>query len=152
INGKRPPCPHDRARSRLAGKAGPVHVWPLGAPPSRNINLLGTNSSTQSLVAPAQARAIPGEPLAPLPKLIYVELADYCNLSCTFCQRSTYVDSVGRGGFIDVDMLKKLEQPLRAAKYFGLSGRIGEPLLHPKLESILQWLYEINPGILLRIT
>ena len=97
-------------------------------------------------------RALPDEQLAPLPKLVYVELADYCNLSCTFCQRSTYVDSVGRGGFIEFEMLKKLEQPLRAAKYFGLSGRIGEPLLHPKLESILHWLYEINPEILLRIT
>ena len=81
-----------------------MHVRSLRALLSGNINLLGTNSpSTQSLVTPAYARGVPGEQLAPLPKLIYVELADYCNLSCTFCQRSTYVDSVGRGGFIDFD-------------------------------------------------
>src|SRR5262245_10663883 len=120
------------------------------------INLLGfrvaNSQPTRNLVTQEYPRALPDEQLAPLPKLVYVELADYCNLSCTFCQRSTYVDSVGKGGFIEFEMLKKLEQPLRAAKYFGLSGRIGEPLLHPKLESILRWLYEINPEILLRIT
>jgi MoaA/NifB/PqqE/SkfB family radical SAM enzyme len=117
---------------------------------------VANSQPTQSLVTEGLPRglplAVPDEQLAPLPKLVYVELADYCNLSCTFCQRSTYVDAVGRGGFIEFEMLKKLEQPLRAAKYFGLSGRIGEPLLHPKLESILHWLYEINPEILLRIT
>src|SRR5215831_18231198 len=91
--------------------------------------------------------------LAPLPKLVYVELADYCNLNCMFCGRGAYIAATGdKGDFIEVDTLKKLEQPLRAAQYLGLSGRIGEPLLHPKLEYILRWLYEINPEILLRIT
>jgi MoaA/NifB/PqqE/SkfB family radical SAM enzyme len=92
------------------------------------------------------------EQTAPFPKVLYIELADYCNLSCTFCERSSYVEHEGKGGFIELDMLKKLEQPLRAAKFLGLSGRIGEPLLHPKLETILKWTYDINPNILLRIT
>ena len=92
------------------------------------------------------------EQAAPFPKVLYIELADYCNLSCTFCERSSYVENEGKGGFIELDMLKKLEQPLRAAKFLGLSGRIGEPLLHPKLETILKWTYDINPNILLRIT
>ena len=35
-------------------------------------------------------------------------------------------------------------------KYFGISSGIGEPLLHPELENILDWLYKINPNILLR--
>ena len=90
---------------------------------------------------------------APLPKVLYVELADYCNLNCMFCGRGAYVEATGdTGGFIDVETLKKLERPLRAAQILGLSGRIGEPLIHPKLEGILRWVYEINPSIRLRIT
>jgi MoaA/NifB/PqqE/SkfB family radical SAM enzyme len=90
---------------------------------------------------------------APLPKVIYIELADYCNLNCMFCGREAEVLKTGdKGGFVDIEQVKKLERPLRAATYFGLSGRIGEPLLHPKLAELLEWLYEINPGILLRIT
>jgi MoaA/NifB/PqqE/SkfB family radical SAM enzyme len=98
------------------------------------------------------AAALAPQELAPLPEVVYVELADYCNLSCTFCERSAYVDTVGPGGFIDVEMIQRLEQPLRAAKYLGLSGRVGEPLLHPKLKQILQWVYSLNPNIRLRIT
>jgi MoaA/NifB/PqqE/SkfB family radical SAM enzyme len=90
---------------------------------------------------------------AALPKVVYVELADYCNLNCMFCGRGAYVNATGDvGGFIDVESLRKLEQPLAAAQYLGLSGRIGEPLIHPRLEYILRWVYEINPNILLRIT
>ena len=90
---------------------------------------------------------------APLPKVIYIELADYCNLNCMFCGREAEVLKTGdKGGFVDIEQVKKLERPLRAATYFGLSGRIGEPLLHPKLAELLEWLYKINPGILLRIT
>jgi MoaA/NifB/PqqE/SkfB family radical SAM enzyme len=95
----------------------------------------------------------PGAEPAPLPQVIYVELADYCNLNCTFCGREAEILKTGnKGGFVDIEQVKKLEQPLRAAKYFGLSGRIGEPLIYPKLSELLEWLYVINPGILLRIT
>ncbi len=95
----------------------------------------------------------PGTESAPLPKVIYIELADYCNLNCMFCGREAEVLKTGdKGGFVEIEQVKKLERALRAATYFGLSGRIGEPLLHPKLTELLEWLYEINPGILLRIT
>jgi MoaA/NifB/PqqE/SkfB family radical SAM enzyme len=89
----------------------------------------------------------------PLPKVVYMELADYCNLNCMFCGRGAYVAATGdTGGFTEIEKLQKLERPLRAAHYLGLSGRIGEPLIHPRLEQILRWVYEINPAILLRIT
>ena len=87
------------------------------------------------------------------PETIYIELADYCNLNCTFCFREREVQQTGdRGGFVQLDKIKILERPLRAARYCGLSGRIGEPLLHPRLNEFLQWLYDINPEIRLRIT
>lgn len=90
---------------------------------------------------------------AQLPQIVYLELADYCNLNCMFCGRDAYVRSSGdKGGFTDLEKLKMLERPLRAAKLLGLSGRIGEPLLYPKLGELLSWVYEINPDIQLRIT
>src|SRR5438876_6977136 len=82
---------------------------------------------------------------APLPEVIYIELADYCNLNCMFCGREAEITRTGdKGGYVDIEKVKKLERPLRAAKYFGLSGRIGEPLLYPKLGELLDWLYGIN--------
>ena len=45
-----------------------------------------------------------------------------------------------------------LEKPLRAAKYLGLSGRIGEPLIYPHLRELLNWLFGVNSSIKLRIT
>jgi MoaA/NifB/PqqE/SkfB family radical SAM enzyme len=90
---------------------------------------------------------------ARLPEVIYIELADYCNLNCMFCGREAEIARTGdKGGYVDIEKVKKLERPLRAAKYFGLSGRIGEPLLYPKLGELLDWLYGINPTIQLRIT
>jgi MoaA/NifB/PqqE/SkfB family radical SAM enzyme len=91
----------------------------------------------------------------PLPEVIYVELADYCNLNCMFCGRENEVKLLRGGdvgGFADLDKLKMLERPLRAAKYLGLSGRIGEPLIYPQLGELLRWVYSINPAIKLRIT
>jgi MoaA/NifB/PqqE/SkfB family radical SAM enzyme len=91
----------------------------------------------------------------PLPQVVYIELADYCNLNCTFCGRAREIETIrggDKGGFIAVETLKMLERPLRAAGYLGLSGRIGEPLLHPRLASILAWVFGINPAIRLRIT
>ena len=53
---------------------------------------------------------------ASLPKVVYVELADYCNLSCTFCGREAEIRKSGdKGGFFDIEQVKKLERPLRAA-------------------------------------
>ena len=43
----------------------------------------------------------------PLPKLVYVELADYCNLNCMFCGRGAYVAATGdTGGFTDIEKLQ----------------------------------------------
>ena len=92
---------------------------------------------------------------APLPEVIYVELADYCNLNCVFCGRENEVKNLRGGdvgGFAELDKIKMLERPLRAAKFLGLSGRIGEPLIYPQLGELLNWLYGINPAIKLRIT
>jgi SAM-dependent methyltransferase/MoaA/NifB/PqqE/SkfB family radical SAM enzyme len=92
---------------------------------------------------------------ASLPDVVYVELADYCNLNCVFCGRENEIKTVRGGdvgGFADLEKIKMLERPLRTAKYLGLSGRIGEPLIYPHLAELLDWLYALNPSIKLRIT
>jgi MoaA/NifB/PqqE/SkfB family radical SAM enzyme len=109
-----------------------------------------TEASESGARAPT---TVPPMQRARLPAVIYIELADYCNLSCMFCGREAEIKRTGdKGGYVDIEKVKKLERPLRAAKYFGLSGRIGEPLLYPKLGELLDWLYGINPTIQLRIT
>src|SRR5262245_47860887 len=93
--------------------------------------------------------------LAPHPELIYLDWTDYCNASCFFCPRSfnEYEKQIGgKGEFVPFAKLKKLERVLSSVKYFGISSSIGEPLLHPELQQILQWLYEINPEITIRAT
>src|SRR5262245_9821450 len=92
---------------------------------------------------------------APYPELIYSDWTDYCNASCFFCPRSfnEYEKQIGgKGEFVPFAKLKKLERVLSSVKHFGISSSIGEPLLHPELQQILQWLYEINPRITIRAT
>jgi MoaA/NifB/PqqE/SkfB family radical SAM enzyme len=104
--------------------------------------LLAERSASASLVA---------EPKAPLPRQLVLDWTDYCNAKCFFCFRDKYEKAIGgKGEFIPFAKLKKLESVLSKVKVFGISSGIGEPLLHPELEEILTWLYEINPTILLQ--
>jgi MoaA/NifB/PqqE/SkfB family radical SAM enzyme len=90
---------------------------------------------------------------APYPQQLILDWTDYCNAKCFFCYREKYEQQIGgKGEFIPFAKLKKLEGVLSQVKVFGISSGIGEPLLHPELESILQWLYAINPTILIRTT
>jgi MoaA/NifB/PqqE/SkfB family radical SAM enzyme len=92
---------------------------------------------------------IPNE--APYPEQLVLDWTDYCNAKCFFCYREKYEQQIGgKGEFIPFEKLRKLEKVLSNVKVFGISSGIGEPLLHPELEGILQWLYRINPSILLR--
>jgi MoaA/NifB/PqqE/SkfB family radical SAM enzyme len=82
---------------------------------------------------------------------MYLDWTDYCNAKCFFCPREKYEQQIGgKGGFIPFVKLKLLKNAFRKLKYFGISSGIGEPLLHPELDKILKWLYEINPTILIR--
>ena len=90
---------------------------------------------------------------APYPQQLILDWTDYCNAKCFFCYREKYENQIGgKGEFIPFAKLKKLEKALSHVKFFGISSGIGEPLLHPELEDILNWLYDINPGILIRTT
>ncbi len=105
------------------------------------------------LAEPVTARR-PIEPRrAPYPQQLILDWTDYCNAKCFFCYREKYEQQIGgKGEFIPFAKLKKLEKVLSHVKVFGISSGIGEPLLHPELEEILRWLYDINPAILIRTT
>jgi MoaA/NifB/PqqE/SkfB family radical SAM enzyme len=90
---------------------------------------------------------------APLPEVLVLDWTDYCNAKCFFCYREKYEQQIGgRGEFVPFVKLRMLETALRHVKVFGVSSGIGEPLLHPELQQILTWLYEINPSVLIRTT
>lgn len=106
-----------------------------------------------TLLEPAFKTRLPEPARAPYPQQIILDWTDYCNAKCFFCYREKYEEQIGgKGGFIPFAKLKKLERALSQVKFFGISSGIGEPLLHPELEQILAWLYEINPAILIRTT
>ena len=90
---------------------------------------------------------------APYPETLVLDWTDYCNAKCFFCYREKYEQQIGgKGEFIPFEKLRKLKKVLSNIKFFGVSSAIGEPLLHHELQQILQWLYEINPKILIRTT
>ena len=100
--------------------------------------------------AVAQPReAPPFEAPAPYPEQVFVDWTSYCNAKCFFCPRAV---GPGIGDFIPLAKLTKLEKVLSSVKYFSISSSIGEPLLHPELRQILEWLYRINPTVSVRVT
>ena len=64
----------------------------------------------------------------------YLETTNYCNLSCTFCNRDEVVKKLKHMSLTDWKLvLEKLkDQPIKEAKLMGL----GEPFLHPKFSTI----------------
>jgi len=84
---------------------------------------------------------------APYPQQIVLDWTTYCNAKCFFCPRN-----IDGGDFVPLATLTKLEKVLSSVKYFSMSSSIGEPLLHPELRQILEWLYRINPSVLVRVT
>lgn len=107
-----------------------------------------------TLLAEPVTAVRPVEPRrAPYPQQLILDWTDYCNAKCFFCYREKYEKQIGgKGEFIPLAKLKNLERVLSQVKVFGISSGIGEPLLHPELEQILGWLYDINPTILIRTT
>jgi MoaA/NifB/PqqE/SkfB family radical SAM enzyme len=108
---------------------------------------------TTLLVEPVPAARPIERPQDPYPQQLILDWTDYCNAKCFFCYREKYEQQIGgKGEFIPFAKLKRLEKVLSQVKVFGISSGIGEPLLHPELEQILRWLYDINPTILIRTT
>ena len=70
-------------------------------------------------------------------KQVYIEITNNCNLSCPFCPSS----SMNQGEFLTVDKFKLIINNIKEytkTVYFHVKG---EPLLHNRLEEILDMLY-----------
>jgi len=77
----------------------------------------------------------------------YLETTNYCNLSCTFCNRDEVVKKLKHMSLTDWRLvLEKLkDQPIKEAKLMGL----GEPFLHPNFSNICEMFKEYFPNAFL---
>ena len=77
----------------------------------------------------------------------YLETTNYCNLSCTFCNRDEVVKKLKHMSLTDWKLvLEKLkDQPIKEAKLMGL----GEPFLHPKFSTVCKMFKDYFPNAFL---
>lgn len=66
-------------------------------------------------------------------KRIYLEITDVCNLNCSFCHGTQR-----QARFLSVPEFDALSEKLRSATDYLYFHLMGEPLLHPDLESLLR--------------
>jgi MoaA/NifB/PqqE/SkfB family radical SAM enzyme len=117
------------------------------------MDAFATEQLAATLPIEAHSPTHPPTHRAPYPKKVVLDWTDYCNAKCFFCPREDYEKQIGgKGGFIPLAKLKRLENVLSSVQCFHISSAIGEPLLHPELQQILEWLYQINPKILICTT
>ena len=78
------------------------------------------------------------------PSQIIVDVTQYCNLACIHCPHSEFVKSKAfSGANLDIDLHKKLidevaTDGLGICQYLRYTAN-GEPLLHPKIEEMLEY-------------
>lgn len=79
------------------------------------------------------------------PTCFDVELTNYCNLNCAICPHSLMKR---KKGFMDINTFKKIVDQSKKYKFpiHWLQG-VGEPLMHPDLESILRYFHENGLGL-----
>ncbi len=79
------------------------------------------------------------EMLESLPRVVYLEATNTCNLACPMCPIAMGVrDFVGKEKFFDYDMLHKMEDFLKSAEICVMSAG-GEPLLHPRFIDMVRF-------------
>ena len=65
-------------------------------------------------------------------KKVYLEITNLCNLDCSFC-----VGTKRPGGFMTPDQFRTLTEKIRPHTEYLYLHLMGEPLLHPQLEELL---------------
>jgi len=70
-----------------------------------------------------------------IPEVYQIEVTSACNLDCWMCPRKEFGRKLNE--FIDVDLVKKIAERDLGGSYFVELQLIGEPLLHPKLDEII---------------
>ncbi len=82
------------------------------------------------------ARILPEAPLLPHPSKLYVETTTQCNLACPMCVKQTWGPDAAEG-FLAPGIFERIKPAFPRIESLVLNG-IGEPLLHPRLESFIQ--------------
>jgi len=72
------------------------------------------------------------------PPYLGISLTDRCNLRCFFCRREWF-----DRGDLEFENIFKLQRAIRYARIIQLS-MYGEPLLYPRFEDVLSYIYSIN--------
>lgn len=78
----------------------------------------------------------------PVPKVVIVELTNYCNLHCPFC--TTNLAMSREKGFMDLDLFRKVVAELKAENHYPLisMNMCGEPLLHKNADKFVGEAYK----------
>lgn len=66
-------------------------------------------------------------------KKVYVEIGNICNLACAFCP-----GTVRKQGFMSAERFRTVAEGLQGHTQYLYFHLMGEPLLHPELERLLQ--------------
>ena len=77
-------------------------------------------------------------------KKAYVEITNVCNLSCSFCPKTTR-----KSRFMTCDELENILSQIDDLTDFIYFHLMGEPLLHPDLEKLLYIAYKYNKKVIL---
>lgn len=72
-------------------------------------------------------------------KKIYVEITNTCNLNCSFCIHTTR-----NKGFITIEKFKDLLKKLNGYTKYLYFHVLGEPLLHPQINELIDIAYQEN--------
>ncbi len=72
------------------------------------------------------------------PALLTISLTTRCNLRCFICRREGF-----KGEDLEFENIYKLKKAIACAQTISLTGW-GEPLLYPRLEDVLNYIYSLN--------
>jgi radical SAM protein with 4Fe4S-binding SPASM domain len=73
-----------------------------------------------------------------MPEIYQIEVTSACNFNCVMCPRKNYKRDLNK--FIDINLVKKIIKNDLDGSYFVELQMIGEPLLHPEIETIIDLL------------
>ena len=83
----------------------------------------------------------------PYPDSIMLEVTNHCQLSCLTCAREYSFGKTMDKGNMDLNKAKELLKHINIyLNKIGLTG-LGEPLIYPHLEELLDYINDLNPGI-----
>jgi SynChlorMet cassette radical SAM/SPASM protein ScmF len=94
-----------------------------------------------SVYEAAGAPAVVDEPVTPQLRMIYFYLTEGCNLACRHCWIAPrFQRSLTEGGHLALDTMKSIVAEARELGLNDIKLTGGEPLLHPQILPILEWI------------